>query len=77
VLPVVMDRHTPFAIVILHHQHIVVAGSRTSIDPACRHDCSKLDMHRAAFKPGSVFRQQGLPTIKPDDDVKRRARGTR
>ena len=36
-LAIVVNRHTPFAIVILQHQRIVAADPGTSLDPALRH----------------------------------------
>ena len=42
VLAIVMDRHAPFAIVILQHQWIVAADPVTSLEPPLRHESSTL-----------------------------------
>src|SRR5712692_2969245 len=39
VLAIIMDRHTPFAIVVVQHQRIV-ADPGASVDPPLRHDSS-------------------------------------
>src|SRR5438045_6067638 len=40
VLAIVMDRHTPFAIVILQHQRTVAADPGTPVGPHLGHDSS-------------------------------------
>jgi hypothetical protein len=40
VLAIVMDRHTPFAIVVLQHQRTVAADPSTPVGPRFRHDSS-------------------------------------